>query len=285
MKTILYPTDCSEHSISALQYAYSLSTRLNVDLIVLHVYDIPSFPGTSMIRSLQQIEKNAFEEHKNLLKAYCEKHLGPQSDKIDVRIEVVKNLSVTDGILSKAKELFVDMVVIGMKDEHSTRGLLTGDIAKELIDKSSCPILVVPKSFKAEQIKRIVYATDFEESDIRAINRLIEVAQPYESKINVIHISAKDSEDEKSKMAWFKELVLQKIKYKNIEFDLIISDNIYEKLRSYLTNLKADLVVMLEREDAGLFKKLFHRDLVKQVETHTDIPLLSFNKAKLLTTM
>ncbi|MEW7289934.1 universal stress protein [Aquimarina sp. 2304DJ70-9] len=279
MKTILYPTDCSEHSIAALQYAYNLSTKLQADLIVLHVFDIPSFPGTSMIRSLQQIERNAFEEQHDILKAYCKKHLGTTSSETNVRIEVVKNLSITDGILAKTKELQVDMLIIGMKDKHSNRGVLTGDIAKELITKSICPLLVVPNNFNTEQIKTIVYATDFEESDIRAIDRLIEVAQPFESKISVLHISAKDNDDEKSKMAWFKEMVLQKVNYKNIEFKLVISDNIYEKLNAYVHDIKADLVVMLEREDQGIFKKLFHRDLVKQIESHTDIPLLSFNKS------
>ncbi len=285
MKTILYPTDCSEHSIAALQYAYNLSTRLQADLIVLHVFDIPSFPGTSMIRPLQQIEKNAFEEHLDILKAYCQKHLNNTLSEHNVRTEVVKNLSITDGILTKTKELQADMLIIGMKDKHSNRGILTGDIAQELITKSLCPLLVVPNSFNAEQIKTIVYATDFEESDILAIDRLTEVALPFESKINVIHISAKDDDDEKSKMAWFKEMVLQKVNYKNIEFNLVVSDNIYEKLKTYLHDIKADLVVLLEREDLGVFKKLFHRDLVKQIESHTDIPLLSFNKAKLYTTL
>ncbi len=283
MKTILYATDCSEYSANALRYAYNLGDNLKADLIVLHVFDIPSFPGTSMIRSLQQIERNAFEEHHDILKAYCKKHLGNEPGKISVRIEVAKNLSITDEILAKTKKLQVDMLIIGMKDKHSNRGILTGDIAKELITKSFCPLLVVPNNFNAEQIKTIVYATDFEESDILAIDRLTEVALPFESRIHVIHISAKDNEEEKNQLAWFKEMVMQKVNYKNIEFDLVISDNIYEKLNAYLHDIKADLVVLLEREDLGFFKKLFHRDLVKQIESHTDIPLLSFNKAKLHT--
>ncbi len=281
MKTILYPTDCSEHSIPALLYAYNLSNKLQADLIVLHVFDIPSFPGTSMIRSLQQIEKNAFEEHQEVLNTYCKKHLSYMPSRSNVRIEVVKNISITEGILAKTKELQVDMLIIGMTDKHSNRGVLTGDIAKELITRSLCPLLVVPNNFHAEPIKRIVYATDFEESDILAIDKLTEVALPFQSKINVIHISTKDNDEERNQFAWFKEMVLQKVKYKNIEFNLVISDNIYEKLKTYLHDIKADLVVLLEREDIGMFKKLFHRDLVKQLESHTDIPLLSFNKAKL----
>ncbi len=281
MKTIMYTTDCSEHSITALHYAYNLSSKLKTELIVLHVFDIPSFPGTTMIRSMREMERNAYEEQRGVLRSYCEKNLDDNLENLNIRIEAVKSLSVTEAILRKIKEMAIEMVIIGMKNEHSQRGFLSGDIAKELIVRSSCPVLVVPSNFESEYLKNIVYATDFEESDIWAIERLTEVAHAFKSKINVIHISTKDDEEEKSKMAWFKEMVLQKINYKNISFDLVISDNIYENLKIYLDDIKADLVVLLEREGRGFINKLFHRDLVKQVESHTDIPLLSFNKGVL----
>lgn len=37
------------------------------------------------------------------------------------------------------------------------------------------------------------------------------------------------------------------------------------------------MIALLEREDAGLLKKLFHQDLVKKMESKIDIPMLSIN--------
>jgi len=50
-------------------------------------------------------------------------------------------------------------------------------------------------------------------------------------------------------------------------------------LKSYIDNKEADMVAMLEREKSGFLKKLFHRDLVKEMESFGKVPLLSFNEA------
>ncbi|WP_299441449.1 universal stress protein [uncultured Aquimarina sp.] len=277
MKTILYATDYTDHSLSALQYAYDLSTRIKAQLIILHVFDIPSFPGTTIISPLSKTVKRAYAEQNSIIKTYCAKHLGDDFEDNNVKTSVIKHMSVVDGILEKGKSLSTDMIIIGIKDENSTRGLLEGDIAKTLITKAPCPLLVIPDNSSAKQIKNLVYATDFEERDIFAIEKLAHLASPFDAEIHIVHISTKDTEEEENKMAWFKEMVEQNVDYPNLDFDNLISDSIYDKLNTYLKDKKADLVSLLEREDKGLFKKLFHRDLVKKVESHTSIPLLSFN--------
>ncbi|WP_299215390.1 universal stress protein [uncultured Aquimarina sp.] len=277
MKTILYATDYTDHSLSALNYAYDLSAKLQAQLIILHVFDIPSFPGTTIISPLSKTVKRAYAEQQSIIKIYCAKHLGDDFEKNNVKTSVIKHMSVVDGILEKGKSLSADMLIIGIKDENSKRGLLEGDIAKTLITKAPCPLLVIPDNSSAKQIKNLVYATDFEERDIFAIEKLAYLASPFDAEIHVVHISTKDTEEEENKMAWFKEMVKQNVDYPNLDFDNLISDTVYEKLNTYLKDKKADLVSLLEREDKSFFKKLFHRDLVKQVESHTPIPLLSFN--------
>ncbi|MFD2564421.1 universal stress protein [Aquimarina rubra] len=277
MKTILYATDYTDHSLSALQYAYDLSTRIKAQLTILHVFDIPSFPGTTIISPLSKTVKRAYAEQNSIIKTYCAKHLGNDFENNNVKTSVIKHMSVVDGILEKGKSLSADMLIIGIKDENSKRGILEGDIAKTLITKAPCPLLVIPDNSSAKQIKHLVYATDFEERDIFAIEKLAHLASPFNAEIHIVHISTKDTEEEENKMAWFKEMVEQNVDYPNLDFDNLVSDTIYEKLNTYLKDKKADLVSLLEREDKGFLKKLFHRDLVKKVESHTSIPLLSFN--------
>ncbi|MGB5370769.1 MAG: hypothetical protein WBN18_10080, partial [Flavobacteriaceae bacterium] len=59
------------------------------------------------------------------------------------------------------------------------------------------------------------------------------------------------------------------------------SDNILDTLQGYLDESKADVLAMLEREDRGIYRKLFHRDIVLRMESKIDIPLMSFNVAGL----
>ena len=73
----------------------------------------------------------------------------------------------------------------------------------------------------------------------------------------------------------------QKITYKNIDFETINSDTIYEGLRTYINTNKIDIIALLEREERGFLKTLFHKDLIKKMESNITIPMLSFNNRNL----
>ena len=277
MKTLLYATDCSKHDTETLKYAYQLCHSLKTSLIVLHVYSIPPI-SVSTIRPRQQLRNASHEENLEVLEQYCSKHLKSILKKTSIRYEVQEHTSVSEGVLTKIKELSPDMLLVGMKDEHTARGVFTGSIAKALMDKVSCPLLIVPNTKRFKKINTIVYATDFEESDIFALQRLVEIARPFNAKIKIVHIPTKDEYAGKDQMEWFKEMLHQKINYEHIDIQMIFYDTVYEGLRSYVDKNKADIIALLEREEHGFLKKLFHKDLIKKMESNITIPMLSFNQ-------
>lgn len=276
MKTLLYATDCSKHDTETLRYAYQLSDTLKASLIVLHVYSIPPI-SVSTIRPRQQLSKAAYEENLEILKEYCSKHLKDTSNKTNIRFEVQEHISVSEGVLTKIKELSPDVLLVGMKDEHTARGLFSGSIAKALIEKVSCPLLIVPNTKSFKKITTIAYATDFEEGDIYALQKLVEIALPSKAKIKIVHIPTKGEYPGDNQMEWFKEVLNQKIDYKNIDFEIIKYDTAYEGLRTYIDTNKIDIIALLEREEHSFLKTLFHKDLIKKMESNITIPMLSFN--------
>ena len=131
------------------------------------------------------------------------------------------------------------------------------------------------------KIKSIVYASDFEKDDINAISKLVEIAEPFNAQIKILHIVMNNENDEKEQMSRFKEVVKQKVEYQNIEFQLVSYPNVYDGLRNYISSNNVDIVAILEREEHGFLKKLFHKDLTKKIESNIKIPMLSFNQANL----
>ncbi|WP_281540740.1 hypothetical protein [Maribacter aestuarii] len=73
----------------------------------------------------------------------------------------------------------------------------------------------------------------------------------------------------------------EKVVYHNTTFNMVSQDTIYDGLRSYINSNNADIVALLEREEHGFFKRLFHKDLTKKIESNISIPMLSFNQAYL----
>ncbi|WP_178985577.1 hypothetical protein [Winogradskyella helgolandensis] len=59
--------------------------------------------------------------------------------------------------------------------------------------------------------------------------------------------------------------------------DILYSNNAFKELKIYFGASNADLMVMLERHSNNFSSKVFHRDLIKRMESYGKIPLLSFN--------
>jgi nucleotide-binding universal stress UspA family protein len=168
------------------------------------------------------------------------------------------------------------MVVIGTKGQSKLKEVIMGSTAKGLVGKATCPVLAIPEEAVPREIKQIVYASDFNQYDLTALKRLAAFAKLYNAEISVLHIfhnePVKDSET-----AVFQRLLTEQAKDAHLKYDTRVSDNIAESLVNYLQNKKADLLVMFEKENMGMFNMLFHKDMVKKFATHTTIPLMSYN--------
>lgn len=277
MKTIIHATDFSQNAITALKYAYALSKKINASLWVIHIFD-----STRLSSNLDEpylFTKEELKEQKELkIKNLCIEHLETNFEKKNFQIEAIENSSVVNGIISKTDELYASLIITGMKGKSDLKDFLMGNTTKVLIEKAPCPVLAIPENAFLNNIETIVYASDFEQEDISAIYRLAEIAKIFKAKIKIIHISTKKEYNAEEQMQWFKEILEQKVSYKKIEYALFYSDDIFNFLKIYLTEVNADLVAMLERKKKGLVKKLFHTDLVKKMKNQSNVPLISFNE-------
>lgn len=280
MKTILYATDYSENSIPALKYAYSLSSAMQASLKVIHVFDLPTMLDNLSLKAEEafpDIEGDAYKKHISKLTAFCQEHLGTAIDKTTITVEAIENKSAVNGIVSKAKEIDAFLIISGMRGGSALREIIIGSTAKHLIENSPCPVLSIPKNLSHTQIKTIVYATDFEEEDLGAINKLIEIAKPLNAKIKIIHVSPLKETVGKEPMKIIVDKINKYIDYPHVEIDILYSDDVFTDLKIYLGKANADLIAMLERNDKSLISQVFHRDQIKKMESYGKIPLLSFN--------
>ena len=281
MKTLLYATNYSKYAANELRYAYALSKQMDAALVVLHVFDDIKLSDAIIHLRLEQLHEETLNEQMNVLIEFCSKVLGGELEKMNVRPRVIKNEHTANGILQIAKEVFADMIIVGMKSDDSRRGFFAGNITQALVKKSNAPVLALPNTLNECIPQTIVYATDYEEEDIYAIKEIIPLAEAFNCKIHIIHISTSGEYAVKDHMEWFKEMLFQKVTYKDIAFEIVFSEFIAERLDAYLHKVNADILVMLERKESSLLKQIFHKDLVKKMETKLKIPLLSFNEVNL----
>ncbi|NKI25784.1 universal stress protein [Arenibacter sp. 6A1] len=277
MKTILYATDYSQNSVTALHFAEALAKKSNAQMVMLHVFDMPLSLASTVSISYIKKEQRLYTEHKNKLMDFCLAQMKSETNREQLQWEVHEESSVVDGIREKAVELGADLIVVGTKGERILKEMLFGTTAEGLIKKTPCPVLAVPENSTLESLKTMVYATDFEEADIYAIRKFVQIAGLFDAQLNVVHITSQKEKNGQDQMDWFKEILQQKVVYSKLEFHLLYSENILEALIRYLIDADAGLLAMLERKDSGFFQTYFQSDLVKKMERNTPVPLLSYN--------
>ena len=141
IKKILFATDFSEGSSSALPYAVDIAKRYGAKLYFVHViYDVATtsgwyVPHVSMDELYKDMEKNAKAE---LEKSFIEEMRGFK----DVEHVVLKGTPYEE-LARFAEENKVDLIVIGTHGRKGLDRMLFGSTAEQVVRHAPCPVLTV----------------------------------------------------------------------------------------------------------------------------------------------
>jgi nucleotide-binding universal stress UspA family protein len=277
MKSILYATDCSPKSGMALRYAHRLSSAMNAQLHVLHVYELAPFV-TANVRKHSQLELNFAEEQYLVLKDYCDKELEHEYGPKQLEFIVEENSSISKAVLETSNRIKADLVLAGIKNYQSLRSYFSENVANKLLTGLDVPLLLLPPEVYYHGLSTLVYATDFERADVQALKKLVALVEPYGALIKVVHVPRKKEIDSKQKMEAFETMVKKQFFYPEMVFCTKESEDVETGLSQCIQEELPEMLVMLEREHGYWHDRFFQKDLVEVMEGEISIPLLVFNK-------
>ena len=192
MKNILVPTDFSENSGSAVEYAAVIAQACKSSITLMSVYT-PAVSRYNAISSLlgEEVAEASNELKKKLLVTVNTiKELYP-----DVPCQVFVGVGeIVDEILLAAKNKRSDIIIMGTQGASSIEKVLLGSNAADVIEKAACPVLVIPAGTQCIIPKKILFATDYAYSDIEGAKMLASMAQFFGATITFVHIT-KEEED------------------------------------------------------------------------------------------
>lgn len=140
-KRILVPTDFSEGSQHALHFATDLARTLDGEVVLLHVYELPSFvlPDGSVILSSPQTHAALIDGIQHQLAA-AEAEAKRTHVAVTVRSEQGPPAKT---ILRILKEQPWYLVVMGTHGRSGIGRLLLGSVTEEIVRASEVPVLTL----------------------------------------------------------------------------------------------------------------------------------------------
>jgi nucleotide-binding universal stress UspA family protein len=186
ISNILFATDFSPHSNTALPYALGFARQYGAKLYGAHVvlsedylFSAPnSWP--SHIQQEDQLQQEVTERLENQLRGVPHETLFGVGD-------VWKVLSRFIG------ERDIDLIVVGTHGRTGARKLLMGSIAEKIFRQAACPVLTigpnVPRPANSEvQLQRILFATNFAEESSAALSYATSLAEENQAQLLLLHV-------------------------------------------------------------------------------------------------
>lgn len=151
MKKILIALDFDPAAEKIAETGYKLAKSMSAEVILLHVTaeafyyssqnysPIMGFDGFSNLSVAQPLN---FEALNQAARDYLEKskqHLGD-----DTIQTVVKEGEFSESILETAKEMNVDIIVMGSHGRHGLDKVLLGSVAEQVLQKTDIPLFIIP---------------------------------------------------------------------------------------------------------------------------------------------
>jgi len=274
MKKILFTTDFSTNAEKAFSFALNMAEKHQAELILAHVFDIPTVFNYPVEYNPSEMKPEMIKNWQRTLKDFFANY----DTKVKAKFEAVEHPSVVKGILSIIETHKPQLVVVGTRGKSRIKEVILGSTTKALVKRSPIPVMAIPEYTDQKDFDKVLYASDLREDDVQALSKLVQLVEPYQPEIQILHIHSDSEYKGIEKIVWFKELVKEHIDYEHISFEILQSDHIFQTLYEHMILNNFDLLVMLEKERSSIIDKLFHEDLVKKMQFQTWIPLLSYHE-------
>lgn len=272
MKKILVPIDFSDYADNAVKYAIAMANTMPASLHLCHAINVPEINPMGGIVAYPLEDYRKIKEDSDIsLQQYIEK-LKVNNLPITYSSELGTVQQIVEDL---AKKLRADMVVMGMAGAGKLAHIIFGSNSLAMIERSSLPILLVPKNATFTGLQKVAFATDLTASDLNSIQKLAHLFYTFNTDILLTHVNVDENKKEQhqTKIDRFINDVICKVNYSKIYYRQVEEQDIDKGLSWLTKNAQIDMLAMVHRH-LNAFKRIVKGSHTKNIANQIDIPLL-----------
>ncbi|MBC7850093.1 MAG: universal stress protein [Chitinophagaceae bacterium] len=274
MKKFLVPTDFSDTSKNAAQYAVKmLAGKPDVRIILYYVYDKPAGSDGSPLTEDESDRQLILGEALSQMKLEL---AGGDSLQIDAVAEY--GSSLIDNIERYVRHQGIDMVIMGITGATKIEQIFMGSNTLKLIKEGVCPVMIIPPDAKYEEIKNVALTSDFKDVDtsipVSPIQNLLKLFNP---TLYIINVDSEHyveiTEEYKSERAKLEKY----FRAFNPQFAFIRLFDFLEAINNFTRDQDIDIIVTVPRRHSFL-SNLFKTSHTKKLAYHSNVPIIAIHE-------
>ncbi len=254
---ILFANDNSEFGVGAKREAIRLVQRIGGNLSIISVIVNHSANEFMAQRTFEKESQDAIDN----LEVVKSQAIDAG---IDCTISVHQGENITNEIISASEEKHSDLIVIGRRGKKGLLQSIMGDRTNEIIYRSSCSVLVVPKAAKIKGKSILLAVADGSHSSDMAAVAAGKLARHLNAPLIVLSVtSAKLKEDAEAIVARICHFLRDD--GVTVESKVVVNEKSATTIVETAKNIKSDLIVVGSQGCADLQKTLLGTSVSKRV--------------------
>jgi nucleotide-binding universal stress UspA family protein len=285
---ILVPVDFSKTSKKAALLAIDIASHLNADLVFMHSFMNPIFHtmpygdvfayDSSALFKMKYADKEANDNFLQFMNELA-KETGEEKWNAVKTDYIIKSGSAEDDILAYSRKHSPRLIVVGSVGNNSPQGIV-GSVTADIMYNANVPVLVIPKdttSCKVADFANVLYATNFDEKDFAALDKLMTILKPFEINLTCVHVGEPRRNGwDLARLEGMKDIFKEKYVNKNFNCILLKGNDVLQSLEDYIGKEKVDLL-SLTTHKRNMISRLFNPSLARKMVFHGHTPLLIFH--------
>lgn len=282
MKNIVVLTDFSDNAASAAEAALLLCGKLHTNLLLyntyiayptLEVYPADQWSAAGDFNKRQEFSRVNLANLTDGLEGLSAALLGSE-DYLPEIDSLSEDVELGQGIANLLAKNDTELIVMGART-YRNHDFLGGTYTHSVIKQADCPVLIVPAKTSLKHIYKIVFATDFDMADIRAIRMLVKLGRLFSFRVEVVHVveTVEEKRIKTGRQIDFED-ALAGLRSSNLSFRVIKGKDIIAGLQR-TAKQEAGMLAM-KHQQRSFFGRLFMHSYVQEAIDHQNIPLLIF---------
>ena len=286
MKRILVPTDFSEQAGYAMDLACQIANKSKIELVALHVLDntglfdfsagSSAYPIMGNPSGLELDQKfmevlfsNAEEKCKNFLKAY-------ENTSLKI-IQKIKIGSAFHYITEEIEDNNTDLVIMGSKGASGFEEVLIGSNTEKVVRHAKCPVLTVKSRVNLNEVRDIVFATDFHEEEAHVAEELKKLQEVFHAKLHLVRINTPNNFETNRRIMEHVDSFISENAITNYTVNIYNEKVEEDGIIFFAQDINADLIALATHGRSGLLH-LLSGSIAEDVVNHAQRPVWTFRQ-------
>lgn len=272
MKRILVPTDFSEHARYASKVAAKIARKNNAEIYLLNLLDLPTHMNDAVNNGVNIPEVMLYlaKTKERLEERMHESIFEGLTVHADARLE-----RAFDGIVKYSEEINADLIVMGSHGASGYQEMFIGSNTEKVVRASDIPVLIIKTEMDDFNIAKFVFASDFSNEIKKPFQKLVEFANLFEAKLDLVMINTPNSFKTNDVAERIMQNFVSGFPLQNYSLHIYNDANIEKGVINYSNKVNADLIGIATHGRTGI-AHFFNGSVSEDLVNHAIKPVITF---------